>query len=371
MVMTNWRVLLISVSILTLSIMNSGALPLALADEDCSPIRLDDPGYSMEHVQVRDQKLIGDCYAEAAAQIYDAWRFLHHSKYYERQSSGFEINLRYKIDHRANDIDAGYLVDVIPMISKDGTCDQNEINHRLFKNNTNVDTYAEGIVRIHNSERDAFAKTTTGKSLSSAELKQINDHYLETEIQKLKAYNDQNLRYNLYDSEFEADVRRFDLDRTYTNPVEVFDALGIISCDTKITMAAHPLHYKHALFHNWYRPQGAALRKIHAALDRKEEAMPVGITYCSKVLKQGKAYRYQGTSDESQGGEVCGRHESLVIGRRMGPVSHKCELLVRNSWGKTCHYAQDLIPNCEAEKGSVWIDQDLLESAIFAVQTSR
>lgn len=86
MVMTNWRVLLISVSILTLSIMNSGALPLALADEDCSPIRLDDPGYSMEHVQVRDQKLIGDCYAEAAAQIYDAWRFLHQSKYYERQS---------------------------------------------------------------------------------------------------------------------------------------------------------------------------------------------------------------------------------------------------------------------------------------------
>src|SRR5688500_12242896 len=83
-----------------------GLLPVALslaglpanADpaivERCSQIRLDSKGGSMEHVRVRDQGSIGNCYSHVAEQMVDAYRFSEGDRDYEHVTSGLEVSLR-------------------------------------------------------------------------------------------------------------------------------------------------------------------------------------------------------------------------------------------------------------------------------------
>ncbi|MCM2323004.1 MAG: hypothetical protein NDJ90_07045, partial [Oligoflexia bacterium] len=55
---------------------------------DCSHVRMDEPGGSMEHVAVRDQGTLPICAAETVAQVTDAWRFANGDTNYDFQTSG-------------------------------------------------------------------------------------------------------------------------------------------------------------------------------------------------------------------------------------------------------------------------------------------
>jgi hypothetical protein len=106
---------------------------------------------------------------------------------------------------------------------------------------------------------------------------------------------------------------------------------------------------------------------VDAELDKGlEQAYPLGISYCDKVLYDGRAF-----TPKDYDTEDCGRHASLIIGRRPNPdpkFKDSCQYLIRNSWGKNCSsYHDDW--TCEAEKGSVWVDADVLGRAIHDVQT--
>ena len=110
----------------------------------------------------------------------------------------------------------------------------------------------------------------------------------------------------------------------------------------------------------------------------KSNSLPVGISYCSKVLKKGEAYK--GLTNKKTGtlsyADDCGSHASLVIGSRWNPDRKSCELLVRNSWGTSCTSYQPHYPSTKkssqfdvkCEGGNIWVDYKALENNTFRLE---
>ena len=98
-------------------------------------------------------------------------------------------------------------------------------------------------------------------------------------------------------------------------------------------------------------------KKIHKLLEGNNP-QPIGVGYCSGVLKRGKDFRgYKGgllgfTSIEAISSAECGLHESVVIGRAM--KNGKCHLKIRNSWGADASYRHWDSDN----NGNVWVEED-------------
>lgn len=115
------------------------------------------------------------------------------------------------------------------------------------------------------------------------------------------------------------------------------------------------------------------LRIIHQRLNRSFPQQPVEISYCSRVLKKGKGFnglKFLDQENDSKYGKKeskgkCGKHASLVIGRKWNSVTNKCQLLIRNSWGTSCNsYHSDW----DCDNGNIWVNQEDLGENIYEVQ---
>lgn len=444
---------------LKFSILLSAAIfaPAAPAD-DCSPIRLDETVTlpngkviegSMVHVQVRNQRSIGSCYAHTSAQIYDAWRFKHGENLqddYDNLSSGFEIGQRFKIDENSKvesgsrlfkkmdlSINGGFVEKLLPFLLEEGTCSQLELNG-LFeeKYNLDVDKYASEVMRKFNGYRNEFYKARAAilaKHYPPQDQDPTGPNYTglrlgirPTYIDNLRVVNPSvNARIAMDDAakravvakEIAVERERFlkaalaELRETHKNiltnkstykgikyreleemgrewkpddinTVKMFEKISIINCvearrllargryevDTTTTYS-RGLHLFDA---PTYHPT-----KIRAVLDAElnkglEKAYPIGIGYCSALFGEGRAFK---TKVWGKKENDCGRHASLIIGRRRDPTNtNRCQYLIRNSWGNGCGaYHSDW--ECDGPKGSVWIDAETLGRATHDLQTLR
>lgn len=392
---------------------------------DCSPIRLDGKNGSMANVAVRNQQAIGSCYAHAAAQMYDAWRFTHGEndvEDYVNFSSGFEIGQRFKIDENARientshlkdtDISGGLVSEILPFLLDEGTCSQKELNG-LFRadvrksSGLDVDLYASIVMSKFNKYKKMFLEghaeihrryhpeaVATDPTKLDFKITALRSDQTQVNMQKARlheALREQGeveiLRRKILDASL-AEVKDFnasilsnpDLDIHYDsiqaedNTVKLFETLSVIDCADsrrrrtrgKFEVATHRVSTM-GLFsrERSVSDRAAALRiAINAEFAKgPSRAYPIGIAYCSAVLSEGLSYR---TKDFAS--EKCGRHASLVIGRRPDPKNQdRCQYLIRNTWGKSCSYNKDW--NCEAERGSVWVDGDTLSRATHELQT--
>lgn len=76
---------------------------------------------------------------------------------------------------------------------------------------------------------------------------------------------------------------------------------------------------------------------------------PVGITYCSAFL-----------SPPTPGGDGCGAHASVLVGKRV--VSGVKQYLIRNSWGTDCSiYRSELRGSDRCNRGDVWVSEGELK----------
>jgi hypothetical protein len=395
-------------------------------DHDCSEIRLDAPGGAMENVAVRNQQAIGDCYAQVGAQIFDAKRFREGSRHIDHASSGFEINQRFKIYRGDDSIDGGNLEEVMGPLYRQGSCSEKEITDRIFLpptklnrfTTTSTDLYASKVMEIYNDAHRAYNERYLGPSnpdrLDFSQLKQferfkMDDHfvpvlgpkpqldpflpnamieekkwkrrptrddfvgekewYLDQAIEKLRAYQSTALKVAF-------DYSKLEQLRPNSDTVTVFEVLDVISCRKRLRIKT-PVRFKHHHesglvipwleysigFQSYLRRPESALESIHRELNLGiKTAMPIGIGYCAKVLKVGKTFEAKNFDSDS----TCGRHASLIIGRRRHPESKQCQLLIRNSWGKNCSYSKDW--TCDKNAGSVWVDESALSRAIYETQ---
>lgn len=125
----------------------------------------------------------------------------------------------------------------------------------------------------------------------------------------------------------------------------------------------------------------------------KKDSLPVGISYCSRVLSRGSNYAGITTKTKSSlvfkkdknGKNDCGNHASVIIGSRWNPQKKSCELLIRNSWGAQCTSYRKYYPSkkyfsqkhpgvkssqydIKCEAGNIWVDYKQLEKNIYRVQ---
>jgi hypothetical protein len=85
---------------------------------------------------------------------------------------------------------------------------------------------------------------------------------------------------------------------------------------------------------------------LHHVLSQKNP-QPVEVHYCANFMR------------EAWKGEKCVSHFSVITGRRK-TATGKCEVLIRNSWGKSCKgYPKP--ENCE--NGQYWVDEQTLNEA--------
>jgi hypothetical protein len=358
------------------------AVTAATAD-DCTDVRLDGFGGSMEHVEVRDQRQIGSCYAHTAAQMYDAWRFMHDETNYEHQSSGFEIGQRFKIGRNEydNSIDGGVVEEVIPLIfsgkpQKRGTCSQRELDSAFHNRNASmsIDEFASGIMAIfnrHNRRYLALREEYFGSRAANASptLRQVPMASDQTRVDRTRidfstdaAHRSEVLSAGkielrkFLDDHWRVDGHiDFDQLRADGDTVDLFDTLSVASCPP-----SHRLGTKGRFDVRNHRARNSRAL-IDGELDQGPRAYPIGISYCASVLKEGRSY-----VDRQPNDDQCGSHASLVIGRRRSPKTRRCEYAIRNSWGQASNYHRDWA--AEPSKGVVWVEGETLERAVFGVQ---
>ncbi len=95
------------------------------------------------------------------------------------------------------------------------------------------------------------------------------------------------------------------------------------------------------------------MTKIHERMDKHK---PVIIDYFADLFDADFARKL----NES-------RHTSIVIGRRWNDETNKCEVLIRNSWGKRCdlYKAESLKKKCI--DGNIWVSDEKLKKYIFGI----
>ncbi len=332
-----------------------------------------------------------------------------------------------------SDINGGFVKKLLPYLQKEGTCSQQLLNEIFDKKyaTTNVDTYASGIMDHFNQRRAEFhgkrdaillkynlalkdldvpspvqkvilelsPLLPTHKSITERANK-IEVAKKEIEIERNKALaaglqelKDANAKY-LADKKFTVNSKALISEAKHwngneVNTVALFDLLNVIKCDDAEKMKARG-RFRVAVSKSWdfglqIRGHGtkshfvptAARFAVDSELNRGiENAYPIGIAYCSKVFMAGRSYQEQEWTND----DVCGRHASMIIGRRKVTIQdpthpekkkNVCQYKIRNSWGtRACNkwnYHSDW--DCRSDPGSVWVDRDVLTTAIHDTQT--
>ncbi len=369
----------------------------------CGEVRLDAEGGAMEHVKVRNQRAIGSCYAHAAAQLYDAWRFRNADMEYDHSSAGFEISQRYKWDRDETSVDGGHVKKIIPKLLQEGTCSQEELDS-LFRGVT-LDGFASKVMQIFTKYRDEFRRRMKEELPSPIEVQaEIGAEILKREMQGFARQDNTRVDRSRIHFDVRSMVARDVLAKGVVelkayikdvcvisqahipysklqpdaNTVRMFEMISLAECPEQRRLYAKNQFRINdvSTYTNGkgmipgvldekprFKPE-VSLPAIHRELDKGlSRAMPIAVSYCASVLGEGKAFK---TKDPNT--DQCGRHASLITGRRKNPQSGKCELLIRNTWGNSCgSYSRDW--TCDSAKGSVWVDEATLGRAITNVQT--
>ena len=300
--------------------------PARGAEYVCSPIDLRDPGKSMEHVPVRNQQDIGDCYAQAAVQMVDAWRFSHGDTRYNHLTSALEAaaGMRathahyYDVEHPLN---GGTICDTIDYLRSAGSCDERAVyrDYDLYAS-LSPDHYVRQLGKYYQDW------TADGAIQVSSCLK-----------------NDLGMPEKFLPST-EAITKLLDQD----NP-EIFieGIIGSHCGENQIPLSSVPACSP---------PESPAKKNTPqeiSALLHRPNAQPIGISYWSGFLQKGGSYSMHDRP-----------HGSLIIGQRKR--GDQCQYLIRNSYGPG---KDGYSPDWEADGGDIWVDADVVAKNLIQFTT--
>ena len=337
--------------------------------KDCSSLRLDAPGESMERVPVRDQGLMGICYAQTAATMADAWLDTHLTQEHKtlhpfEPSSALELAInsyRYNTPKtvfqpsRNNGMypfEGGTVTEVFRYIQEKGTCSEEKIPEKnlLQKRRGDFLSNLENIYKnLRATIKDDFY---TGKrDLSNNERKEALKNYQET----LYCLHQSEIKIGPVFKEMDKiiDVVRSDDFINFSGKI-----FGLI-CKDREMLPPFQLRDELVMFKETSR------RIFQKAWGSEvKDKQPIGIAFCSKVLNNGS---YQGRKDETliHSDDLkndCGKHAAVLIGRQYNSQTKSCEYLVQNSWGTNCDMYDT---NLKCEHGKVWINQAQLDDNLY------
>ena len=382
--------------------------------DDCAEVRLDKHGGVMEKVPAFDQGSYGTCFAVAATQVYDAYRIKQNPKS-TQQSSVFHAAMLYAIDskdpHKKLDfnVDGGYPDLAVKHLINQGSCERNAFDKKL-----DVEKFQKLLGEMlalkqsydaskYFKERDNFKPYNPGpyKGLDA-----MSSHYsnlnrkINADISMAKQAYEKNpacLITHMQELGIDANEKKKLMDLLYRGEMEKFKAeLQVATCPKNSILKTHPvpkisspdfydIELARAISRNydkyikehklsveeWSRLTSEANRKLDAVTNisnspkhrskvikkwvaekLKKNGMPVSISYCSNKI---------GTAFNNLFSDDCGAHASVIIGRKKNPSTGRCQLLIRNSWGKNPWLTYN--KHVTGEGNNFWVDEDRIYSS--------
>lgn len=195
--------------------------------------------------------------------------------------------------------------------------------------------------------------------------------------------NDQKLNSPITQDDFQKIVGTHDLVRMLDRVKYICDPKKRITSpkpyDMRTLFDEDADYYKTRATGQTIRPARERAQKIKAELNKGlKEAQPVGIGFCSEVLRpETNATQVYGMYAAGAAAPAnCGRHAALIVGKRWNKTKNRCEFMLQNSWfpkcrssgsstdPKTAGYNYDY--ECaSATDDRVWIPETRLSEATF------
>lgn len=316
-------------------------------------LRLDVPGGSMEGLPVYSQTN-GTCYAYSGALAIDAWRKSHRPLEREQLTNPFELavgngQLENGQIRLSDTVSGGSLCSVVKYARKKGVCPQGVLPLKV------EDGESLGKkVRKLGLIQDQYKKLSAAKR-DQAEGQQLVESLKET----LLSFG---LEQDQIPSTAALESALLEGRQAYQRQVLTEPSCGGRRLEVESPEGEQMSCRNHSTV---FDSSESIIRQIEARLT-SPQSLPVGIAYCSHVLKRGP--KYTGFSHrvrdlELPDTDACGGHVSVVIGKRLHPETGKREFLIQNSWGKQCG---GYSPAWECDKGKIWIDAEALARNTYA-----
>jgi hypothetical protein len=323
-------------------------------DGDCADVRLDDKGKSMENVPALDQLSFGDCYAEVASEMVDAYRFSHGDKRTNLHSEPLMTAIEIGQSKGWKDLDYGYTpCQAVDDFRKNGACNMASV---IEKDGETPESYMARYIGFQNSIATLAQSTTANADQISREVSgdsvSICDDLANGGMARGSG----------------AAVSSIQTDLLKNGNVAMMESLRESLCSGSAHFNLQtPLPACNVFSPSEARQPGTFDQTIQWRLNLPN-AQPVAISFCSAILTAGRSFQVNlddvaaGKADASN---KCEDHAALVIGSRKNPQTGKCQYLVRNSWGTACEYSKDW--QCDTGKGNLWIDRDTLVNNIYRI----
>jgi len=377
--------------ILLFSFLSERALYAAYSSSNCQYLRMDEAGGTMEHIPVMDQGDTKFCFSYAATQMVDAYRFSHGDGRLYHKTSPIAAAIKmflYKKD-KSNLQGGGDQCKIANYVRRYGSCGRYAIKD-YFKADEQG-KYLESFIAIHKNYQsfkkiyslDTAIAAALTPGISAKKVIKARRMITRDAINQVSCQLPQRGEFTQYEMTSKQILKALDED----NPLYLLEDILDTGCSKGGTIPYNGGWFSwggKGLFSKKYLPycKNALLRgqkpsrylkEIHQKLNGSFPQQPVSISYCSQSLKKGKGFRglryydqesnAQSSVKESKG--RCGKHVSLIIGRKWNAKTNKCQLLVRNSWGTSCNsYADDW----DCEKGNIWVDEEDLGANIYEVK---
>lgn len=367
------------------------------ADDDCAEVRLDVPGGTMEGVRVQNQESLGTCQAEAVAQYLSALS-RKQGHVVDIDPIALALNATaVKGSKSSTELDGISLSDLVSVASSQGVCTQEDVSATLkkigidrkqlhdvgievsFNRRMGYEVYRRRVEEYQSpgwNPNIDYRIDAEGKihPLSLQDLDDISKEF-NRRVDQVDMGNNQKLwrMKKIGWSAEAADTVACRNSLMYTDP-SLASAKTIVPLMAPLATHLQSIlpvlcndrsRVKFGLKGEWaktYNKEGIwakasgrpstreRIRKVlgseknYNATDvqglkkqmdsnlKSKSSLPVLISYCAGIFKRDEGTERTFMRVDHQD---CGMHAGLVIGRRKNPITGKCQLLIRNSWGNS------------------------------------
>ena len=316
----------------------------------CNDVRIDSPGGAMEHVSVRSQGDLPICYAEAAAQCVDAWRFSHGDKNFKHQTSALVAAINHDLARDRLELENGGSTMIAIDIMKDyGSCNKDVVLDGL-------DRYTlDAVVKSLKLFRDQSKELNSNKNMPN---------YLAFEKANRLALE------QYYTAPYCLEARSVlpDLD-TVLNFFKQAKQKGIFKNILAYSCSGNNVRDLHDLpeFDD-HKLSGSTLDTMKALASslKNSKSQPQAVAFCDQLITHDPDYIGINTDGNIIDEKKCEAHSVLLIGKRQNPQNGRCEFLIRNSWGTSCG---NMLDNWKCENGNFWIDAEAMSLNAYKVSS--
>lgn len=353
----------------------ASALPIKPPETDlsalsCKSFRIDLPPSPLFRVDIRDQREVGACYAAVASTLFDYARAEEGDPLIEKTSTlASAVDHKNYLDRRPTQgpkiLDGGDASELLELLLADGACPDSGVRRRLRAEKVTEDElnllysyFVDGLDSIRRKKQT---------------LPSSRGDELEPFRQCLGGYPSEVSKRIAATSVEPCNARAF---------VSLTDSLihsaPMIACGNTLKFLNDQLSLgcpeieRMKLKKRWrvenIRFSAQPMEKKMAAFDRAfvnvRKRRPVAVTLPACIL--GGEIAKEEVKDFLSSKKCIDRHEMIAVGQKWNPIRKRCDVILRNSWGKAPCTTYDGL-DCFPEMGTVSVDKQVFIEGLRAI----